>query len=162
MLTGTLAGSKHIMSVMRSVWIAAGAGVAGLALGLVLGQGQLFAGGSSASAAEHAEQPPADGAYMIVMGTVHDRPAFFSGYMPGLPDLYARHGGRYMSVTGEVETLEGETGFQSIVLSRWPDLQSARDFWDDPDYRELADARIDGEWGDFNVVLIPALPPASE
>jgi len=149
------------MSVMRSVMIAAGAGVAGLALRLVLGQGQLFARGSSASAAEPAAETP-DGAYMIVMGTVHDRPAFFSGYMPGLPDLYARHGGRYMAVTGEVETLEGETGFQSIVLSRWPDMQSARDFWEDPDYRALANARIDGEWGDFNVVLIPALPAPSE
>ena len=149
------------MSVMRSVLIAAGAGVAGLALGLVLGQGQLFARGSSASAAEPAAEAP-DGAYMIVMGTVHDRPAFFSGYMPGLPDLYARHGGRYMAVTGDVETLEGETGFQSIVLSRWPDMQSARDFWEDPDYRALAEARIDGEWGDFNVVLIPALPAPSE
>jgi len=150
------------MSVVRSVMIAAGAGVAGLALGLVLGGGQLLASGTFASAAERASQPPADGAYMIVMGTVHDRPAFFSGYMPGLPELYARHGGRYMAVTGDVETLEGETGFQSIVLSRWPDMQSARDFWDDPDYRALADARIDGEWGDFNVVLIPALPPADE
>ncbi len=147
------------MSVVRSVLIAAGAGLAGLSLGLVLGQGQLFSGGSSAAAAEPA---PADGAYMIVMGTVHDRPAFFAGYMPGLPDLYARHGGRYMAVTGEVETLEGETGFASVVLSRWPDLQSARDFWDDPDYRALAEARIDGEWGDFNVVLIPALPPSPE
>jgi uncharacterized protein (DUF1330 family) len=150
------------MSVVRSVLIAAGAGVAGLALGLVLGGGQLLASSEAASSAGQAPEPPADGAYMIVMGTVHDRPAFFSGYMPGLPDLYARHGGRYMAVTGEVETLEGETGFQSIVLSRWPDMQSARDFWDDPDYRALADARIDGEWGDFNVVLIPALPPANE
>lgn len=149
------------MSVMRSVMIAAGAGVAGLALGLVLGKGHVFAGASSASAAEPAAPLP-DGAYMIVMGTVHDRPAFFSGYMPGLPALYERHGGRYMAVTGEVETLEGETGFQSIVLSRWPDMQSARDFWEDPDYRTLANARIDGEWGDFNVVLIPALPAPSE
>ncbi|WBQ14251.1 DUF1330 domain-containing protein [Hyphomonadaceae bacterium BL14] len=149
------------MSVVRSVMIAAGAGVAGLAMGLVLGQGQLFASGSTASAAEPAGEVP-DGAYMIVMGTVHDRPAFFSGYMPGLPELYARHGGRYMAVTGEVETLEGETGFQSIVLSRWPDMQSARDFWDDPDYRALANARIDGEWGDFNVVLVPALPARTE
>lgn len=157
------------MSVMRSVLIAAGAGIAGLAMGLVLGQGQLFAGGSSAAAAEpvpasmpDAEPEPQAGGYMIVMGTVHNRPAFFSGYMPGLPALYERHGGSYLAVTGEVETLEGETGFQSIVLSRWPDLQSARDFWEDPDYRELANARIDGEWGDFSVVLIPALPAPSE
>ncbi|MCC5997245.1 MAG: DUF1330 domain-containing protein [Oceanicaulis sp.] len=151
------------MTLMRSVLIAACAGLAGLSLGLVLGQGQLFAAGGSSANAANADAPaPADGAYMIVMGTVHDRPAFFSGYMPGLPELYARHGGRYMAVTGDVETLEGGTGFQSIVLSRWPDMQSARDFWDDPDYRALADARIDGEWGDFNVVLIPALEAADE
>ena len=67
-----------------------------------------------------------------------------------------------LALSGEIETLEGETGFQSIVLSRWPDMQSARDFWEDPDYRALANARIDGEWGDFNVVLIPALPAPSE
>ncbi|MCH8490451.1 MAG: DUF1330 domain-containing protein, partial [Oceanicaulis sp.] len=153
---------KPGISVGPCVVSAAGAGVAGLALGLVLGGGQLLASSEAASSAGQAPEPPADGAYMIVMGTVHDRPAFFSGYMPGLPDLYARHGGRYMAVTGDVETLEGETGFQSIVLSRWPDMQSARDFWDDPDYRALADARIDGEWGDFNVVLIPALPATDE
>lgn len=99
-------------------------------------------------------------AYMIVMGNVHDRENFMANYVANLPPLYERHGGRYLVVTGQVETLEGDTGFASVVMSEWPNAQAARDFWNDPDYRELANARIDGNWGDFNVVLVEGLPAA--
>ncbi len=142
------------MTLSRSLTIAMGAGIAGVALGLIM------AGGVSpgqAAADDHAAAPQA-GAYMIVLGAVHDRQAFMSRDASRLGPLYERHGGSYVAVTGDVETLEGETPFESVVMSRWPDRESARAFWNDPDYRDLADLRIDNEWGDFNVVLVPAAP----
>ncbi len=148
------------MSLPRSLFIAAGAGIAGLSLGLVLGDAGA-PGAAQASGLQDAA--PETGAYMLVLGTVHDRPAFMSQYASQLGALYARHGGSYVAVTGNVETLEGDTPFESVVMSRWPDRESARAFWNDPEYRALADLRIENEWGDFNVVLVDALPqPAGE
>lgn len=146
------------MTLSRNLFIAAGAGIAGLCLGLVLGDGADI----SQAQADESAGPPETGAYMIVLGTVHDRPAFMSRYASQLAGLYERHGGSYVAVTGDVTTLEGETPFESVVMSRWPDIESAQAFWNDPDYRALADLRIENEWGDFNVVVIPALPANQE
>jgi uncharacterized protein (DUF1330 family) len=145
------------MTLPRSLFIAAGAGIAGLSLGFVLGD----AGAPGQAQASALQAQPDTGAYMIVMGTVYDRPAFMSQYASQLGALYARHGGSYVAVTGDVETLEGDTPFESLVMSRWPDRDSARAFWNDPEYRALADLRIENEWGDFNVVLVDALPQRS-
>lgn len=94
------------MSLPRSLFIAAGAGIAGLSLGLILGD----AGApSSAQASGMQGEAPQTGAYMIVMGTVYDRQAFMSQYASQLAPLYERHGGSYVAVTGDVETLEGDT-----------------------------------------------------
>lgn len=143
------------MSLSRNLFIAAGAGIAGLSLGLILGD----AGApGAAEASGYQDDAPQTGAYMIVMGTVYDREAFMSRYASQLAPLYQRHGGAYVAVTGDVETLEGDTPFESVVMSRWPDRESARAFWNDPEYRELADLRIENEWGDFNVVVVDALP----
>ncbi|MEQ8433535.1 MAG: DUF1330 domain-containing protein [Oceanicaulis sp.] len=148
------------MTLSHSLTIAVGAGIAGVALGLIMAGG-VSAGQARADTAAQAElaaAQPSTGAYMIVMGTVYDREAFMSRYASQLAPLYARHGGAYVAVTGDVETLEGDTPFESVVMSRWPDKESARAFWNDPDYRALADLRIENEWGDFNVVLVPAIP----
>ena len=142
------------MTLSRSLFIAAGAGIAGLCLGLVIGDGADI----SRAQANEAAAEPETGAYMIVMGTVYDRPAFMSQYASQLAPLYERHGGSYVAVTGEITTLEGDTPFESLVMSRWPDKESAEAFWDDPEYRALADLRIENSWGDFNVVVVPALP----
>ncbi len=141
------------MTLSRSLFIAAGAGIAGLCLGLVIGDGADL----NQARADEVEAPQT-GAYMIVLGTVYDRPAFMSRYASQLAGLYERHGGSYIAVTGDVTTLEGDTPFESVVMSRWPDVESAEAFWADPDYRALADLRIENEWGDFNVVVVPALP----
>lgn len=137
----------------RTILIAGGAALLGACAGYWIGDGAPAAG-----AQPSAERP----AYMVVMGTVHDREAFMAGYVAHLPALYERHGGQYLAVTGDVETLEGEIGFSSVVMSRWPSADAARAFWSDPDYRDLASARIDNEWGDFDVFLVEGLPRAGE
>mgnify|MGYP006292886487 FL=1 len=153
------ANGDTVMTLSRSLFIAAGAGIAGLALGLIMGHGASTSRASAQGAVENAVEAEASAnpAYMVVMGTVFDRAAFGAGYAAKLPPLYARHGGEYVAVTGDVETLEGEPGFESVVISRWPNAQAARDFWSDPEYRELADARIDNAWGEFEVVLVEGL-----
>lgn len=140
--------------------------VAGIGAGLVLADVNRpapaaiqIAAPAAAAAETPAEASPASGAaYMVVMGTVHDRANFGANYVAHLPPLYERHGGQYLALSGNLETLEGELGFRSVVLSVWPDAQSARDFWNDPEYRALAEARIEGGWGDFDVMLFDGLP----
>lgn len=135
---------------------------AGIAAGLALAEINRPAPAAEPAAVEaEAEAPAASAsgaAYMVVMGTVHDRANFGANYVAHLAPLYERHGGRYLALTGNLETLEGELGFRSVVLSLWPDAQSARDFWNDPEYRALAEARIEGGWGDFDVMLFDGLP----
>ena len=97
---------------------------------------------------------------MVVLGTVHDREAFMTGYAAKLGPLYEKYGGSYVAIGRGAEVLEGEPGFESHVISRWPDMESARAFWTSPEYEALKDARIEGGWGTFEVFLVEALPPA--
>ncbi len=113
---------------------------------------------SPASSGVQAAPVQTAGAYLVVMGTVHDRKAFMEGYVSRLPPLYARYGGRYVAVSGQFDTLEGDPGFESVVISAWPSVEAARAFWTSPEYQALADTRISNGWGSFRVILVPALP----
>ena len=53
---------------------------------------------------------------------------------------------------------EGAPGFESVVIARWPSEAAARAFWTSPEYVDLIRARTDNNWGEFTVVLVPALP----
>jgi uncharacterized protein (DUF1330 family) len=103
--------------------------------------------------------PPA---YMIVTGEVLDRPAFGAGYAAKLPPLYATYGGTYIAIGRGVEHLEGEGTFQSYVISKWPSKQAALDFWKSPEYDVLRRARIDGNWGKFDVFLVEGLAETTQ
>ena len=102
--------------------------------------------------------PEQGGVYMIVLGKVLDRPAFMAGYAARLPPLYERYGGQYVAVSGNTGVLEGAPGFESVVIARWPSEAAARAFWTSPEYVDLIRARTDNNWGEFTVVLVPALP----
>lgn len=92
-------------------------------------------------------------AYLVVSGEVTDREAFMAGYAAKLGPLYERHGGQYLAIGSNHETLEG-SGIPSLVISEWPSADAARAFWYDPEYELLKKARIDGEWGTFDVWLV--------
>jgi uncharacterized protein (DUF1330 family) len=100
-------------------------------------------------------------AYMVVLGTVTDRPAFAAGYAAKLPPLYEKYGGRYLAIGRTGEMLEGEADGTSYVLSEWPSMDAARAFWNSPEYAELKAARIAGGWGTFTVYLFPGIPPTT-
>lgn len=100
------------------------------------------------------------GVYLMVLGRVLDRPAFIEGYVAKLPPLYERFGGEYVVVSGQPATLEGAPDFESVVISHWPSEAAVRAFWTSPEYEALMRARTENGWGEFTVVIVPALPAA--
>lgn len=137
--------------------------IVGSVFGLCLGIGAAACVGLPVQEATSQEVAPELPAYMIVLGEVLDRPAFMEGYASKLGPLYDQFGGAYLALGGGpgIEVLEGNYAPPSYVLSKWPNAQAARDFWNSDAYDELRRARIDNQWGDFDVLLINGLPVAS-
>ena len=52
-----------------------------------------------------------------------------------------KFGGRYRSMRGEVEQLEGKPDNRRIVISEWPSMAAAREFWNSEEYGELKKLR---------------------
>lgn len=94
------------------------------------------------------------GAYMLVMGK--DYQAKDLGvYAATLPPIYEKYGGEYVAFTTDMTVFEGAYGYQSLIVSGWPSVQAAQDFWSSPEYREAIKLR-EGI-GTFDVVVIPSL-----
>ena len=75
-------------------------------------------------------------AYLIVNITVHDREAF-EAYRAQAPAVIAAHGGRYLVRGGPVEVMEGEPGFNRVVVLEFPTVEAARGFCHSADYAPL-------------------------
>jgi uncharacterized protein (DUF1330 family) len=71
--------------------------------------------------------------------------AWLPGYAITVHDIVHRHGGKYLSRSGNVKTLEGKpSGSDLIALIEFPSEQAVRAFADDPQYRPFAEARQRG------------------
>lgn len=131
-------------------------------LGLIIGAGAYFAFSKNLSAGPEVDEPVAQTpAYMLVLGTVKDRENFMSGYAAKLGPLYEKYGGEYIAIGGGPEILEGDYAPPSFVIGKWRSLEAAQSFWNSPEYEELKRARIDNDWGDFDVLLVPGVAPKS-
>ncbi len=103
--------------------------------------------------------------YLIADVTITDD-AWVPDYAAKVHDIAARHGGRYLSRSGNIETLEGTPLNSTLVaLIEFPDRESARAFASDPDYAPYAKARQAGSTGNFHLIddtdlagAIPYLP----
>jgi uncharacterized protein (DUF1330 family) len=81
-------------------------------------------------------------AYMIVTAKIADRDAFINGYGAAAGALVERFGGRYVLRGPGAELLEGDFGDNaSMVISEWPDKDSAKAFWNSPEYQEAKKLR---------------------
>ena len=80
------------------------------------------------------------GAFMFIQAEITN-PEQFMEYAKRAPALIAKHGGRYRSMRGEVEQLEGNTDNRKIVVSEWPSMDAARAFWNSDAYAELKKLR---------------------
>jgi uncharacterized protein (DUF1330 family) len=72
-------------------------------------------------------------AYLIVDVHVHDADAY-QPYIALVPPLVAKHGGEYLVRGGLHETLEGNWQPDRLVVLRFPTVEAARAFVDDPEY----------------------------
>lgn len=83
-------------------------------------------------------------AYMIITADISDRERFIEDYGKPAAALVASYGGRYLLMAPGAELLEGNFGDgASMVISEWPDKQTARAFWDSPEYAAIRKGRED-------------------
>jgi uncharacterized protein (DUF1330 family) len=81
-------------------------------------------------------------AYMIVTAAISDRDAFIAGYGAAAAALIPQFGGEYLLRGPGAECLEGSFGEgASMVISKWPDREAARAFWNSHEYVEVKKLR---------------------
>jgi uncharacterized protein (DUF1330 family) len=89
-------------------------------------------------------------AYLIANITVTDA-AGFEAYRAAVPAVIARFGGRYLVRGGAIDVKEGTPGLNRLVILEFPDMATARAFYDSPDYAPLLAMRLASTTG--SVVL---------
>jgi uncharacterized protein (DUF1330 family) len=97
-------------------------------------------------------------AYLVIEARITD-PQRLRAYAEANPPIVARYGGRYLAIRTAVEALEGELGERKLLISEWPSMQAARDYWNSPEYRAIKPLREGA--GEFRVVLVDGVPPES-
>ena len=82
--------------------------------------------------------------YLIAQVKVNDD-SWIPEYAANVHDMVHRHGGRYLSRSGSVTTLEGkESTAYLIALIEFPTEEAMLEFTSDPDYAPYAEARKAG------------------
>ena len=80
-------------------------------------------------------------AYLVITAQLHDRDAFIRGYGPVAARFTQEFGGEYLLRAPGLEVLEGEHPGGSLVVSLWPNKQSALAFWNSEEYAEAKQLR---------------------
>ena len=93
-------------------------------------------------------------AYMIARINVTD-PEQYEVYKSLAPIAIKKYGGRYLTRGGAMETLEGPEETMRVILLEYPDMETAKAFYDCPEYKEAREARKDAAEGQF--VLLEGL-----
>ena len=92
-------------------------------------------------------------AYLIVTASIKDREKFIAGYGAAAGVLVEKFGGKYVLRGPGAELLEGGFGDgASMVISEWPDKETATKFWNSPEYAQAKKLRA--EIADCQVLLI--------
>jgi uncharacterized protein (DUF1330 family) len=85
-------------------------------------------------------------------------PAKMERYRAGVFSNVKQYGGRYLTVGGRIDSLEGDWHPVFPVIIEFPSLERARDWYDSDDYRELKALRLAATRG--YAVLIEGGEPA--
>jgi uncharacterized protein (DUF1330 family) len=79
-------------------------------------------------------------AYIIVETDIHD-PEQYERYKAASPGAVAAGGGKFVARGGELTVLEGDWNPNRIVILEFPDLESAKRFYDSEIYQEAKKLR---------------------
>ena len=87
-------------------------------------------------------------------------------YAAHVHDLVDKHGGKYLSRSGNISTIEGEGLDTTLVaILKFPSMETLQGFVDDPEYKKYKLARQAGSNSRFHVIddtdiagTIPYLP----
>lgn len=91
-------------------------------------------------------------AYLIADVKVTDD-SWVPDYAARVHEITARHGGRYLSRSGNVDTLEGKPlGGTLVALIEFPSKDAARAFAADPEYAPFGAARKSGSVSNFHLI----------
>lgn len=91
-------------------------------------------------------------AYLIADVTLTDD-AWVPDYAAKVHEIAARHGGRYLSRSGNIETIEGKRLDSTLIaLIEFPTREAVHAFANDPDYAPFAKARQAGSVSNFHVI----------
>lgn len=104
-------------------------------------------------------------AYLIASVLVQDD-QWVADYAANVHDIAAKHGGKYLSRSGNIEVLEGDPAEATLIaLIEFPTKEAAKKFANDPEYAPYAEARKKGTISRFQLIddtdiagAIPYLP----
>ena len=74
-------------------------------------------------------------AYVIIETDIHD-PEQYERYKAASPAAVAAGDGRFLARGGELAVLEGDWNPPRIVVLEFPDLETAKRWYDSPGYQE--------------------------
>ena len=92
--------------------------------------------------------------------------AWIPEYAANVHDLVDKHGGKYLSRSGNITMLEGETPESTLIaLIEFPSIEAVHAFANDPDYEPYGKARQAGSVSRLRIIddtdiagAIPYLP----
>ena len=90
-------------------------------------------------------------AYAVASIHVED-PELMARYSAAVPEIVARHGGRYLVRGGAVETVEGDWDPGRLVILEFDSVEAARGMFASPEYQEIAALRQDATQSNLIIV----------
>lgn len=94
-------------------------------------------------------------AYVIGQLDIHD-PEAYQAYLGGFMPIFEKHGGELLATSrAETEILEGSWAMPRTVVMRFPSVEKAKAWHNDPEYLELAEIRH--QTASTNLVVIEGI-----
>jgi uncharacterized protein (DUF1330 family) len=90
-------------------------------------------------------------AYIIAQINVTD-PAKYAEYAKLAGPAGAKYGGRFLVRGGNKTELEGNIPYERIVINEFKDVETARRFYNSPEYQAAREKRLGA--ADFNMIIV--------